>query len=576
MTYRHQARLGAESLALTVTKNRDSVTCLLHILCISLLIVGIILLINPFRSVLLGDDSIYVRTVQRLSERGILRLSPAITPAFVFQDFWGWLFTLPFGFSISAVISSVPPLALLGLLAFYWTLVTMCQSRSVALLGTLAILTSPLYTRLLASFMTDVPFLSLMLISVYFYVSALKSGGKRELFLGSVGMSFALLTRQVGIGIAAAIFSALLYRTLSTRRVPWSDLAAALLLPMLTFLGYQFWLHYSKGETWEQGYIVSHVTTDFFRQWQLPLRLAYDLARYSVFMVLLLIPFFTARSRRVAECFRAALAHPFQLGVLIGVALILDRAFSPPGAPLFWLEGVLYWMGLKFARGIWAPIALLLLISGIALAKSELGQLLKRAANGSLKSEAFFLVTLITIFLIMSSLLPGQYRSDRYVLPIFPLVGLLWLSHSNGQPAKIHLPVIVMIISLALGVWATRFNYDVAEIQWEEADRLVASGVRREDIRGNWGWEGWHFWDPCLELMIASGQARTAKLDCWQSNASTPYKIKLYSVLGRTIRDVDYGYIVTRFIPLQTFWIPAQVAVMVNRASLPPAQRELI
>jgi hypothetical protein len=532
---------------------------------IAVLTLLILVAINPFRNVLLGDDSIYVRSVQRLAEKGQFQLGPGTTPTMIFPVVWGWLFTLPFGFSISAVVFSVVPLALIGLAAFYATILEFNNSRSVALFGTLAVLTSPIYVRLLASFMSDVPFASLMFVTIFLYVKGLKSGSRTTFVLGSIALSLSILTRQTGIAVAGAVATALVYRAFSQGRMAWQEIAAGLALPALTIIGYEFWLHYFNGETWAQRNVVAEPLKRYVWQWKFPFQFIDSTARYAFLNLLLAVPFLAIRPLGVRASVKILVRRPWLTGGLFLTVVFLDALLTPPGTPMFWVSGILYWMGLKFFLHYWGWVAVVLMLVMIGI-YCDMCLILFKAFRTAWDAPMFLLVSTVIALLLITSFLPPSHSYDRYLLPVFPLAGLIWLGGNNQRISK-SIPISLMAFSLLWGVWVTKFSYDVASVQWMEAEELVAGGVKREDIRGSWAWEGWNFWDDCLINVSNKGGTLASQNDCWGTQTQTLYRIKLHRIMGVEVEPPIDGYYVGKLIAVNTWGVRSEVSVMISRSA---------
>jgi len=242
---------------------------------------------------------------------------------------------------------------------------------------------------------------------------------------------------------------------------------------------------------------------------------------------------------------------------ILAVAVIIALNSVLMSGQLIMVPGVLSWMGLSMLQTIWTPIAIITIVITFAVWLPRIKH------SASVRSgPKFFIVLLLSVNVAMICALPDAQQLDRYLLPLLPLLGLVLIGEGPFRPKR-ALPILLMAVSLAWGVWATRFSYNVAEIQWREAERLVSSGVLREDIRGNWAWEGWHFWDQCLNTASENGRVDAAFNDCWNSKAETTYRIKLYSVFERKILTGDERYRIERLIQVRTLGIPAQVAVLV-------------
>jgi hypothetical protein len=108
------------------------------------------------------DDWVYVWSVDHLIETGKLRVLEWSAHYPIVQVLWGALFSLVFGFSFGILRVSTLVVAWLGLLAFYLTLREMEIRPLAAAVGTLVLLCNPVLFMLSNSFMTDVPFVSIM------------------------------------------------------------------------------------------------------------------------------------------------------------------------------------------------------------------------------------------------------------------------------------------------------------------------------------------------------------------------------------------------------------------------------
>ena len=120
------------------------------------------------------------------------------------QILWGALCSELFGFSFAVLRLSTLILAWGGLVAFYLTLREMGIRPLPASLGTVVLLCNPVLFMLSHSFMTDVPFVSVMNGSLLFYVRWTKRGHTHDLALGSALAVVAFLIRQLGAALALA------------------------------------------------------------------------------------------------------------------------------------------------------------------------------------------------------------------------------------------------------------------------------------------------------------------------------------------------------------------------------------
>src|SRR5205814_6453627 len=148
------------------------------------------------------DDWMYAGSVRDTLSTGVFTMPDWSQANLVGQVVWGVMWSKLFGFSFSVLTYSVLFLAVGGLLAFYGILRELNVPPWGALLGTLLLGFNPIYVHLSYSFMTDVPFLALVLMSCYFLLRGIRA--ERDLIAATwliVGVAFAMwafLIRQFG------------------------------------------------------------------------------------------------------------------------------------------------------------------------------------------------------------------------------------------------------------------------------------------------------------------------------------------------------------------------------------------
>src|SRR5437867_6763506 len=136
---------------------------------------AVLLLIPPQHEYPVIDDWIYARTVQHQLITGEFYIHPVSQASLVGLTLWGTAWAKLFGFSFSTLTCSTLVLALAALLAFYGIARQLGVPPPGALLGTALLGFNPIFLHLSYSFMTDVPFLSLVLLSCYCYIRGLQS-----------------------------------------------------------------------------------------------------------------------------------------------------------------------------------------------------------------------------------------------------------------------------------------------------------------------------------------------------------------------------------------------------------------
>lgn len=148
----------------------------------------------------LNDDWQYAYPVKQWVETGQCSIKARFSPNILTQVAWGAMFCkLGGGFSFEYLRWSTWVAAGLGGLGFFRLLRQLGVSASMATTGTAVLLFSPLYFHLSFSFMTDVPFLALVIWAAWAGLRFQQSGRAQWLLLFVVFSLLAYLNRQPGI-----------------------------------------------------------------------------------------------------------------------------------------------------------------------------------------------------------------------------------------------------------------------------------------------------------------------------------------------------------------------------------------
>ncbi len=130
------------------------------------------LIVNPFAEMPFNDDWSYAFTVRRLLETGHLTYNGWSTATIITQAYWGAIVSKLFGFSFTALRFSTLPFAVGCVMLCY------LLARRAGLLPRWAIFCAlllglnPLFLPLATSFMTDVPGLFFILLSLHCLIIA--------------------------------------------------------------------------------------------------------------------------------------------------------------------------------------------------------------------------------------------------------------------------------------------------------------------------------------------------------------------------------------------------------------------
>ncbi len=241
----------------------------LGVIIISVVYWGVFILMNPIYGKALLDDFAYSQTVKHLVVDGYLKISEWSTATLIFQAYWGTLFSKIFGFSFKALTISTVTIFYFGILAFYGILRRLNVGRFESTVFSILYFAFPWNLLFAYSFMTDIPFISLFMISLYFYICGFEKNELSKLLIGSVFLSFSFLVRQTAIIIVPSILIIFVFKAANDKNfkrllkyIIWS-----LAIPIVTILTYSYWLSLDGNKTlaqifsWDKGtlYILKNL-----------------------------------------------------------------------------------------------------------------------------------------------------------------------------------------------------------------------------------------------------------------------------------------------------------------------------
>lgn len=241
---KHKQRLNL--VETNLSGNKQGLTTLILPLVLSCVWILMVFLVNPIGEFPLNDAWSYSKSVSLLVNKSRLHFTGWVSVPLIAQVFWGALFCLPFGFSFTALRLSTLVLGLIGILATYSLLKEAGANQAIAFLGALTVATNPLYFELSNTFMTDVPFLGLTLLSFLLLIRGIRRERNIDLLLGTLVSCAAVLIRQSGIVIPLAFGVGYLAKNGVNRKT----LGVALFTIALvvgTLIGYQLWLQTTLG-----------------------------------------------------------------------------------------------------------------------------------------------------------------------------------------------------------------------------------------------------------------------------------------------------------------------------------------
>ena len=456
-------------------------------------IVGFLLLataiLRPFQNTPYIDDWIYAWSVERLRLNSRLQVLDFSLHANVTHIVWGWLFTVPFGFSFVALRWSTFTLAAAALCAMYLLLGRLDVGRREALVGTAALAVYPVFAILGASFMTDVPFVSITVLASYAAVTAIRHHSTRWLVVATVLGSLAVGVRIIGLVMPVALCASLVvsHDAWGRRRGRW----AIALAPIAVFACLVYWsssrVHHIADVTWLENSVTRRLS-QLHVVWQLlPAMSAETVGLLVGCLGLALLPLSLATLRRETLLrtagFAIAIGGVLALLHLAGTRypLPLDGdgtwrfdglGFTPLLVPFYGGPDVPAWLA-------WAAlkVAVLSIASVAAVA----------CRRRSLRPGEPFLFWML---LGHAGALPVLWLiHDRYVLVFVPLAVALLLTAQPRIDLRVAAGGLLLFALISAAGIRDHLHYNAS--LWAAVEALDRAGVPPSEVDGGYVVNGW-------------------------------------------------------------------------------------
>jgi Dolichyl-phosphate-mannose-protein mannosyltransferase len=438
------------------------------------------------------DDWTYAWSVEHFLQTGELRMLEWSAHYPLAQILWGALFSRLLGFSFAVLRLSTVVLAWAGLLAFYGTLRELGIRPLLAGLGTLLLWCNPVFFVLSHSFMTDVPFVSLMNAALLGYVRRVKHGRTWDLGLGSVLAMLAFLIRQLGAALALIPLAYLLLAWMASgerRPLPWSQ-RIWLLVPWLGIGLTLWWIKAVHGETrvyLEKAEMLRLVLA--IDRWVYVRELLHALLHLGLVLWPLAWMAFGRLSTRALAGASAALAG------LSGLVLWQAGVLPPP------LGVMLTWDELGHSRPLiageiahrrlpyWEQAVMLgVPLSGAVGLMAVLWDRLRQWPPGSREPGTILLLNLLLQTLLFEVL---WHYYDRYYLPLLPGFMALLLAHLRPTKVTITVGMAGVLLWGTIAVTGTIDQFRYHRTVVEARDWLLRHGVAAVHIDAGYALTGW-------------------------------------------------------------------------------------
>jgi len=433
-------------------------------------------LINPLGETLYGpDDWSYALTVRNLLDTGVYHTHDWSVSNIMAQAYWGALFSKLLGYSLVSLRLSTLALAGVGSVSLYFLARELDFDRSVSSLIAACWLASPLVAQYSFTFMTDIPFVTLIILSFLLYSRAWRLSSYWLAGAASIAVAASILVRQSGVALIPGVFLIWLWPHGQPRR--WRLALAGGALPVMVGI----WqaadglLMPNWGTRWasaEQSRYVSAVGPFLLEAAWRVVNILQNLVFFcSPLLAALAIDFMRALkppgyARRQLMLVTALIAFVLAFSV-IGV-----RMMGKNGAPFL----ILYW-----------PLPLTLAMLAVTLLG---GALLARLAIMSpwLADRRLLYIGVSTLCLAGFVLITFKII-DRYIIALLPCALLLLARPLASQSARWKLvAVIVLLAQAGFTVLWLRGQFARMDTAWAQAEKLRLSGVSLPQIAGPFEW----------------------------------------------------------------------------------------
>ena len=447
----------------------------------------------------IDDDWSYIKAAETFHHTGKMQFTPWTAMSLVFQIWWGTCFTKLFGFSIGILRLSTLVMSLTGLIFFYLLLRELDHDWQTGFLAVLLVLFNPFSFPLNFTFFTDQFFISLLLVSTYFYYRACSEGKDVYLLIASLTASCSVLVRQNGILLPLSVVVYLVLRERSLHVVVRRSLLT-LLAPLTTFLGFSYWLQAVHGSPAAYLQQVDTMLATIRNPFLLAVGVVWRPVLILEFLGFCLLPLSLSLLPRATELFKRRNYFLLLLFCLAGTLfyLIFDHIGLYPTSVYLWLNGFRFAYISEYGyRDVFNIFFFLYrIIDFLSLASIVyLIYLLFKYRSVLVRKCSFasppLLIVLIGMFQFLF-LLVTLYKFSRYYLLLIPFAIFIVLEITRRANIRktVFIPLLGVYALFSLAVTQDFMSWN--QVKWRAAQQLLDSGISPRSISAGFAWDAWH------------------------------------------------------------------------------------
>jgi len=439
-------------------------------LAIVLLISFLFIFAIPFEGEFgLNDDPEYTRAVKDFAFEGKY-YAENYSSILLLQIFYGTIFVNLFGFSNTILRISVMLLSLLAPLLLFSISRVLGFTQKHSILFALVLLVNPFFVVLGHSFMTDVPFLVLILAAILPLVYWVKTNDLKAFTIGCIILFFAFFLKQWAVlFFAGLILFVFLSKTGKKEKIIIAFIAVLFAIALIWSLP-----HYALDDkgTYFKPVAGKYIFPLIFG---FPLYLAWFLFPLFISLIFYKKNFKEFVSKKIKLIFSVVFAFG---GIIAG--LIFFNRFFPYFANIINSFGLSPKMLVGDPTGIlpesfWILMTFFATFSLIILINSFEIKIFKK------KENRFLLCFIIPYFLQIMAI---SFFLDRYLFLILPIVFLLVF---QALKEKKFFPTGVIITIILFGAFSFVFTSEQIswnQVRWDLINELKEQGVPEDKIDG--------------------------------------------------------------------------------------------
>lgn len=466
----------------------------------------ILLIIDPVGNYPINDDWAYAQIVKRFVETGIFDLGfwPGMT--LFTHIIWGSLFCKLFGFSFTVLRIANLCLAIVGSLVFLSLILNVEKNVWRQRFAVAVLLFNPFFLLLSFSYMTDVTFLTLLLLGLYFFKLAFEKDRYRDWGLALIFSVAAILTRQLALilPIAFGVVTILKYRNIKHSIIAFTLVGVS----FLSLYGYTSYMEATVGLPPPFGRpesLMGKLNFGFIFN-QINDRGGVHLFYWSIFLVPLIAISDISFKRTKRDIVLLAgvvlisiyfFIHSWNLipignliyGKSFGPHTLVDiqKGFSPAE---------------HLSRSSWSVIIGIGLLASVLFLYSAGKKVLSISEKWKRFTDLqmWKLGVLLMFFSYSLFILIDHHKFDRYFFPVYALLMLLIASRNKEATPKKGQKIIGIVTLFIIAIYsliATKDYHSWQQARWEALDELVSEkNISPFLIDGGFEFNGWYETGP--------------------------------------------------------------------------------